>query len=109
MVKNPASSAADQGSTRGWQSKIPSATGQLDPLQVTREEPEHHNGDQSSALSTPKKKKNKNSIKTDNKVILIKTYSRVSGIKIFESSKIHIKTLFQQSFKFKGKTNALDK
>lgn len=106
MVKNPPSSAADQGSMHGWQTKILSATGQLDPLQVTREEPEHHNGDQSSALSTPKKKLNKQKL---NKVILIKTYSRVSGIKIFESSKIHIKTLFQQSFKFKGKTNALDK
>lgn len=92
MVKNPPSSAADQGSVLGWRTKIPSATGQLESLQVTREEPEHHNGNQSSALPPPKKKKN--SMKTDNKVILIKTCSRVSGIKIFESSKIHIKTLF---------------
>ena len=59
-------------------------------------------------LPSPLQKK-KNSRKADNKVILIKTCRRVSGIKIFESSKIHIKTLFQQSFKFKGKTNALDK
>lgn len=46
------------------------------------------------AVPSPLQKKKKNSMKTDNKVILIKTCSRVSGIKIFESSKIHIKTLF---------------
>ena len=59
-----------------------------------------------SLLQKTNKQTNKQKL---NKVILIKTYSRVSGIKIFESSKIHIKTLLQQSFQFKGKTNALDK
>lgn len=56
MVKNPPSRAADQASVLGWRTKIPSATGQLESLQVTREEPEHHSGDQTTALPTPKKK-----------------------------------------------------
>lgn len=56
MVENLPSSVAAQGSMLVRQNKIPSATGQLEPLQVTREEPEHHSGDQSSALPPPKKK-----------------------------------------------------
>ena len=50
MVKNPPSRAADQASVLGWRTKIPSATGQLESLQVTREEPEHHSGDKTDSI-----------------------------------------------------------
>ena len=55
VVKNPSSNAGDKGSIPGWGTKIPHATGQINPRATTREKLMHHS-EEHERYSMPKLK-----------------------------------------------------
>ena len=55
VVKNPSSNAGDKGSIPGWGTKIPHATGQINPRATTREKLMHHS-EEYERYSMPKLK-----------------------------------------------------
>ena len=57
VVKNPPSNAGDKGSIPGWGTKIPHATGQINPTAKSREKLMHHS-EEHERYSMPKVKPN---------------------------------------------------